>query len=53
MSVDIDPSWIVILVDSLIDRDYSGSVGFETFETVSIFSFDVTRDYCFITGLIT
>ena len=53
MSVEIDPSYIVILVDSLIDSDYSGSVGFETLETVSIFSFDATRDCYLTTGLVT
>ena len=53
MSVEIDPSYIVILVDSLIDRDCPGSVGFETYETVSIFSFDATRDCYLIPGLVT
>ena len=53
MSVEIDPSYIVILVDSLIDRDYPGRVGFETCETVSIFSFDATRDCYLIPGLVT
>ena len=53
MSVEIDPSYIVILVDSLIDRDYPGRVGFETCETVSIFSFDAARDCYLIPGLVT
>ena len=53
MSVEIDPSWTVILVDSLIDIElFSGRVGFETFEVFSIYSFEATLEGSLTTGFL-
>ena len=53
MSVEIDPSYTVIFVDSLIDSElFSGRVGFEILDAASTFSFEVLVEGCLISGFL-